>query len=147
MLLLIIFFRAVISLHPLSLCGLLILLALLMGLILNLTLSKWLGYSLMLIFLGGMIVIFLYIRTLSLAKKNPHFNTSAKFTSIVVGASLGAVGWTPVFEEVNFSFRISHLFHQTSNPNLLFLVNFLLVTLFTVVKLAEKNKGVLAKKW
>nr|WBV74581.1 NADH dehydrogenase subunit 6 [Timomenus komarovi] len=147
-----------VAVHPLTM-GLTLMLqtfsiALFVGLI---TQTFWLGYVLFLVFLGGMLVLFLY--TTSLAS-NEIFTPSMKFMGMTFSVSIG--GWIiliakgdlhyytqpnpspPSASSFYFTPYVWDLQYLYSSPTLtvtLFLAWYLLVTLLVVAKIIDVNAG------
>ncbi len=109
------------------------------------SLSIWIGYSIFLVFLGGIIVIFLYARTLSFSVKlvwNFNFN-------ILLGRVLTLFIVFMKSKYAYFYFRdfFCYFYIMPYFKVLLFLMVYLLVVLFLVVKIIESFKGALVKFW
>lgn len=141
-------FRARISLfafqssNPLMLCLLLIVLALLVGATTGVIFIKWITYSLVLIFLGGIIIIFIYITRLAGSEKFVINPSTAPLITLLALSSYALLIHPTQNKKENF---ISHLFMRTPSYVLWTLVVFLLATLLIVVKIAESFKGALIK--
>jgi hypothetical protein len=128
--------------HPLVLCLLLISYSILTILIAGLLTSKWISYAIVLIFLGGIIIIFIYVTTL--AGRDKFFIQPNIYSYLILARIL----FIPWFVEFSRSRKkevyIVHIY-QSSSPALWIAIIFLLTTLFVVVKLAESFKGALIK--
>ncbi len=107
--------------------------------------SKWIGISLILIFVGGIIISFIYVSSLSSNNKlfiQPFFNwaltglvlIAIALTRLVVSQSPARPSQAYLYETWNFFL-------------LLFLICFLLIALVISVKITESFKGSLVKKF
>ena len=146
------FFLSLIVINPLILCIILVILSSTLGLILQHLFSVWMFNALMLIFLGGIIVLFLYISILS---NNEKMQIPARVRSI--GLIFLLVLFT--FNTQNFFNRSTYssgtrseagtdtslIYHALMSPHILFLIGVLIVALFCVVKMTEGFKGSLIK--
>jgi len=143
--------------NPLILCLYLVFIAVILRLIIFSEISVWLFNSLVLIFLGGIIILFLYLSTLS---NNLKFYFSLfsfrGFRITLVGLmailTVGLTGLGPKLELLGYFpsrtegfSNFSVLFFNIKTPHLAFIITLLLLTLFTVVKLTESFKGSLVK--
>lgn len=127
------------SLNPIFLCLTLISLSLIAGRILALTSTKWLLIAVMLIFLGGMIVMFIYVTALRQSHK--FFFSAPRVSSISTFILLLRVFfYLPTSSSAPD--RMQELYHH-SFFNLTIIIVFLLWTLFLCVKLVENFKGAL----
>ena len=138
---------------PFFLSLLLVILSFSVGRILGLGVSKWLTYSLILIFLGGIIVVFLYVRMLTLDTK-----FQLKINSNLMHARFGTLGLL-FFLLLIFSEEVPHLPHHSAatsvsliyatmlSPLIVFLISYLLRALFLIVEICQRYKGSLQKKW
>ena len=132
---------------PLFLCFSIIVFARGARLILGIFLNIWMCYSIVLIFLGGIIVIFLYVRTLSLSNKivSPTINWIA---IVMLGSVLlwrfFSSNIATTFVQLNF---ITQVYQPLRFTIVLFLVFYLLSALFIVVKITQSFKGALLKIW
>merc|ERR1711893_61306 len=129
--------------HPLSAALLLVIATLGGGIRLNRYLRIWFFFALMLIFLGGIIVIFLYITTLS---RNDKIKSSLflEFATTFFGVIIVRINLRLVSRDKMFT--LSGLYEESSGLMLLFLTFYLLITLLVVVKLRERFKGTLRTK-
>lgn len=128
--------------HPITLCILLILLASTIGMISGLVFTKWVSYVIALLFLGGMMIIFLYVTSLA---NNEKLLLNLNYTGVYLGTLV-----VTVFSFFLITFNrvenlITHIFYSLFTPLLWFLIFFLLITLFVVVKITESFKGALIK--
>jgi NADH-ubiquinone oxidoreductase chain 6 len=131
--------------HPLVLCLLLILLASSVSAARGLVGIKWIIYAILLIFLGGIIVVFIYVTILA---GNEKFTTiiSYKLLFSLLGLSIcGIVFNCPLNTQTKKELFMSHIYFSSSTFVLWFLIIFLLATLLIVVKQSENFKGALVK--
>jgi len=119
----------------------LIILALVTSFSLWLSLSKWPALALSLIFVGGIIIIFLYISSLranlKVANISRHYQ---KFFLLRFLFFTGSIFLTPTFGLNIFYSWQNHLL-------LLFLILYLLLTLLMVSKFRQSFKGPLTEKF
>jgi len=139
------------------LCVALIFLSVALRVILHQSLSLWVFNALVLIFLGGMIVLFLYIRTLSnndklvaRSKTFTFFYLAALFLIFLIitgnsGFWLNPKQGPPHNTAQTSIADLSSLYDFMSLPHLAFMISLLLATLFCTVKLTEGFKGSLTK--
>ena len=139
------------------LCVALIFLSVALRVILHQSLSLWVFNALVLIFLGGMIVLFLYIRTLSnndklvaRSKTFIFFYLAALFLIFLIitgnsGFWLNPKQGPPHNTAQTSIADLSSLYDFMSLPHLAFMISLLLATLFCTVKLTEGFKGSLTK--
>merc|ERR1712241_129890 len=119
-----------------------------LGLILQHLFSVWMFNALMLIFLGGIMVLFLYISILS---NNEKMQIPARVRSI--GLILFTFNTQNFFNRSTYSSGTrseagtdtSLIYHGLMSPHILFLIGALIVALFCVVKMTEGFKGSLIK--
>nr|QXG19027.1 NADH dehydrogenase subunit 6 [Drosophila affinis]QXG19040.1 NADH dehydrogenase subunit 6 [Drosophila algonquin] len=124
------------------------------------TKSFWYSYILFLIFLGGMLVLFIYVTSLA---SNEMFNLSIKLTlfsslilfilfilSILIDKS--SISFFLMNNEMNSIFNLNSYFSENSlslnklynfptNLITILLMNYLLITLIVVVKITKLFKG------
>lgn len=100
------------------------------------------GIALTLVFVGGIIVVFLYVRSLSFNIKIRAGRTGLR-GAVVVGLLALTVrsGWAPT------SFRPGALYRGPSSQLMTWLIVYLLVVLVMVSKLVESFKGALVEKF
>lgn len=133
------FLSVIISTTPLSLSLSLILLTSSVALLLGFQVSKWLRLALLIIFIGGIIVIFLYISSLS-----PNTKVQFSWPSLWALAPIAALLFPPLITSTSLS-PIFWLFQPSSRGLLLFIVFYLILILFLVVKITDKMKGAIAQ--
>lgn len=135
---------------PLIMCLLLILISATIRGAYAIVLSKWLCYSVILIFLGGIIVVFLYVRTMSLRIKislpSGKPEALALATLIMRGSTLFVRAFTDL-AFLNFENVTRQAFGLSNLSVVILLVCFLLAALFGVVRLAQGFKGAILKSW
>lgn len=129
------------AINPVRLCILLIFIALLLGSIFWACGSKWIGIRLILVFVGGIIVAFLYVSSLAFNQKialNYPKHPLLFFLVLLLWnkTSLSFLSFSPAF---SFTTRFS--------PLLVSLIIYLLIALFLVVKISESFKGALTQKF
>ena len=125
------------SFHPLMLCLGLISLTLAVRPLIGLIIRKWIAYTIILIFLGGIIVLFIYVSTLASNEKLVFFyGNSPYFAFLMLGLFFLPLNDTNVL-------LISHLYLNFSVSLLFFLTLYLLFTLISVIFLSQGFKGAL----
>lgn len=126
--------------HPLIIAGVIILLRGVVGLWLGQSLHTWVLLSLLLIFLGGIIVIFIYLTTLARIDKLiiPSFTPSFSLF-ILLGLILLL---NTKIEFKGFSLlSLGSFYSYLSNTSLYLATCYLLLGLLAIVKLSENYKG------
>lgn len=119
----------------------LILIALITRAFLWVYVSKWPALALRLIFVGGMMIIFLYIRSLSANFKTlKSFNYNWK--SLVLFIFVINRFWIPIN-----SFKVENIYSWNNHLVFTFLILYLLLTLILVRKLSQSFKGPLIEKF
>nr|YP_009643726.1 NADH dehydrogenase subunit 6 [Labriocimbex sinicus]AYC21411.1 NADH dehydrogenase subunit 6 [Labriocimbex sinicus] len=121
--------------------------------------NSWFSYILFLIMLGGMLILFIYITSLTSNLKF-KFNKKLIFINIILLMSLiyfifnNNMNWHLDFLnmsnldlEMNFTTKhyLKKMFFTPNYKILLMMINYLLLTLFIVVKIININKGPLRK--
>lgn len=132
------------SVHPLPLCLILILLAVRVGGLSGLVFSKWIFYAVVLIFLGGIIVVFIYVTTLA-GNEKFHINFTWNSCTLFLLSSVLVYIYAPKLTQLKKEIFIGHIYFSSTTFVLWFLLIFLLSTLIIVIKLAENFKGTLIK--
>lgn len=143
-------FLTVIINHPVSLTGIIIIHSLFISLILwNLNKTRWFSLILFLIFLGGLIVLFIYIVRLARNEKFKISKHFLKYLIIFIIISL-LLNYTPLIKnkinyEINFNFNhkeIIILFYNHRSFIIIFLLIFyLLICLIIIVSLISIIEG------
>merc|ERR1739848_853799 len=112
--------------------------------------SSWFFYLIVLVFLGGVIILIIYISTLSANEKFRDFRLNV--TELRAAAAISSLTLfgikikyrSPVINMRNIAIGISY---ESSNFSLLvFLILYLLITLVCVVKLVKFESGPLIKR-
>nr|YP_010170665.1 NADH dehydrogenase subunit 6 [Allantus togatus]QRZ60647.1 NADH dehydrogenase subunit 6 [Allantus togatus] len=122
----------------------------------------WYSYIIFLIMLGGMLILFIYVSSLSSNQKF-YFNKKIIFISIFMMMilmlmimnskyfnhnNLDLMNFSTMEIENNFLLKMSlnKLYNKPTNQIMILLINYLLLTLFIVVKITNINLGPLRKK-
>lgn len=126
---------------PLPLCLLLVGLSGVIALIRGLSVSKWIFCSIFLIFLGGMIVIFLYVCSISINEKLT-WSTRPYLYLIPIIAFFGI---NVLSEKSNQG--LWEVYSYSWSPLIIFFIFYLLVALVLAVKFSQSFKGALVKNW
>ena len=134
--------------HPIFFRVMLIIRSVVVGLIcikINLT---WFFYLLVLVFLGGVIVLIIYINTLAMNEKFFFYKVEFKSVYMILFLiALQLVFYKNSFLKINFSNCIPRALYGSANSLLLvFLILYLLLTLICVVKLVKFEFGPLIKR-
>nr|ADW41426.1 NADH dehydrogenase subunit 6 [Drosophila ezoana] len=147
--------------HPLAMGLTLLIQTILISLITGLmTKTFWFSYILFLIFLGGMLVLFIYVTSLA---SNEMFNLSMKLTLISIMLFLMLLILTFIVDKnlVSFfllnnemetissnysyfmenSLSLNKLYNFPTNLVTILLMNYLLITLIVIVKITKMFKG------
>nr|UYK52141.1 NADH dehydrogenase subunit 6 [Asicimbex sp. CSCS-Hym-MC0132] len=122
-----------------------------------LTMTFWYSYILFMIMLGGMLILFIYITSLT---SNLKFKFNKKFFIIMLlilsmiyllnlnfKFNIYNLNFMNLEMETNYYFKLSlkKMFYLPNYKILLIMINYLLLTLFIVVKIININKGPLRK--
>lgn len=118
--------------------------AFLQGLLAWVTVSKWLRLAIILLFVGGMIVVFLYVTSLS---ANLKFRISRNKSVLILFLLLIRITYSINTPNSQIIFDPESLFFLNNRSMLISLILFLLTLLFVVVKVCESFKGALAQKF
>nr|YP_002327412.1 NADH dehydrogenase subunit 6 [Drosophila littoralis]ACJ43983.1 NADH dehydrogenase subunit 6 [Drosophila littoralis] len=147
--------------HPLAMGLTLLIQTILISLITGLmTKTFWFSYILFLIFLGGMLVLFIYVTSLT---SNEMFNLSIKLTLISMSLFLMLLILTFIMDKPSTSFfllnnememissnysyftenslSLNKLYNFPTNLITILLMNYLLITLIVIVKITKMFKG------
>lgn len=111
------------------------------------TSSSIISYILFLIFLGALIILFIYV--CRLARNEPIFFNSPSYPAIVVIALAVFTLWLVNYQEINqlpTHWNLSYLYFRLSTENFLYTLAFLLITLFVCVSLCINKEGALRTK-
>nr|YP_010610612.1 NADH dehydrogenase subunit 6 [Thereuopoda clunifera]WAP91276.1 NADH dehydrogenase subunit 6 [Thereuopoda clunifera] len=135
--------------HPLSILAVIIVQTMILAILASImNVSYWFSYILFLIFLGGMLVLFIYVASLA---SNEIFLKTSLFTILKVFS-------LPFLVSMIFLYNSKNLNVFSITPNIdvnmiinkfyihnflltLLLIIYLLITLFAVVKITKFNKG------
>jgi len=129
--------------HPISLGLVLIFYSLLIGRASIVFSIPWFFYLLVLVFLGGVIVLIIYIRTLAANEKFrlPKFSNPLRFL-VLTGIMLVLPNISRLRFKSRQSINIVINLYEYSNGRLsIFLILYLLITIVCVVKLVKFEKG------
>ena len=128
--------------RPVSISILLVLIRLQVAVLSGIINSSWLFLVIALIFLGGIIVIFLYLSTLSISEKlvTPKLNFLICFLLISILVIIAP------WQTLNFNLRTTML-KPISLRVIFILVLYLTSALLLAVKFAQSFKGAITKKW
>lgn len=129
---------------PFILALLLVALSIAQGIICFGLLSKWIGLRLIIIFIGGIIVLFLYTTSLS---SNNKFLRPVSVPQL--GGLIAAVGiflWPIAAPKSGLSSTPLLIFRSSSSRMVGFLIFYLLLILFIATKISESFKGSLVEK-
>merc|ERR1712203_772022 len=105
--------------------------------------APWFFYLLVLVFLGGVIILIIYIRTFA---ANEPFRAPTSFRVlilifIIIGASFTIINYN-YRNKTSFNINIVINLYEYSNGSLsIFLITYLLITMICVVKLVKFEKG------
>lgn len=113
------------------------------GPILGVAYTRWAIYALILIFLGGMIVVFIYATSLANNEKF-FFKFPMSTAPLLICCALG-IPSILTLTLPSTPLNLSTLFHFSSIPVIWVLIVYLLLILFVSVKVTERFKGALIK--
>lgn len=130
--------------HPISLGVVLIFYSLLVGRIRMFFSFPWFFYLLVLVFLGGVIVLVIYIRTLSANEKFAHSYHNHSLFYFFTAYTLRIL----LFFEFSYALKsgnilsyVRHVYSYSNSVLTIFLMRYLLLTMVRVVKLVKFEKG------
>nr|AOT84772.1 NADH dehydrogenase subunit 6 [Platerodrilus sp. MNCN/DNA:86739] len=133
--------------HPLSMGLMLIMQTILISMMMGMMSMKfWYSYIIFIIMIGGMMVLFLYMTSISSNKK---FNFSWKMTisTVVFLMLLIFINISmPHTANINFLMPMSKFFNLYSMGMMIMLMSYFLITLIAVVKITKTNFGPLRQK-
>ena len=130
------FVTCLFTLNPTFLVIWLITLRILIGGAFLVLLNSWIRYAVILLFTGGVIVLFSYILSLIISSKIRFFS----FTKFVLFFWLTTLLFSSI-ELLNNRLFITNLFFKSRNFILLVLALYLLLVLLRIVNLARSNRG------
>ena len=136
--------------HPISISISLIFIAILARIISFSISSSWFFYLIILVFLGGVIILIIYIRTLAANEKFSLLNIKSRrviFFVILRLLFIFLIKYKNIFNFVRLNNTAVGILYESSNFSLLlFLIMYLLLTLVCVVKLVKFESGPLIKR-
>ena len=134
--------------HPIFFSLILIIRSIIIGLICIKFNLSWFFYLLVLVFLGGVIVLIIYINTLAINEKFFFYKFKFKLIYIfILVIPLQLLFYKRGFIKINYSNYLSiNLYRSINSVLLVFLILYLLLTLICVVKLVKFEFGPLIKR-
>ena len=129
--------------HPISLGIVLIFYSLLIGVTTIIFSAPWFFYLLVLVFLGGVIILIIYISTLAANEKfmRPKFPSPVLFIVVMVIIRFMLTNYN-YSNKSSYNIRILINLYEYSNRSLsIFLIVYLLITIVCVVKLVKFERG------
>ena len=129
---------------PLHLGSITLLLAILSALLLSASFPSWFGYILVLIYIGGILIIFIYFIVIT---PNQYINTrplkSTLFSLLILTILINSYSFLPfnIFSVSSFQKLIPAFFFPSQGPLLLIVITILFISLIIVVKISTPNKG------
>merc|ERR1719266_8345 len=130
--------------HPISLGLVLIFYSLLIGVARIMIRAPWFFFLLVLVFLGGVIILIIYIRTLAANEKFIILETSNLFLVIIRGLVIRLILPSTYNYLMKSSPNINivlNLYEYANSRLSMFLILYLLITIVCVVKLVKFEKG------
>jgi len=129
--------------HPISLGIVLIFYSLIIGIISIIFSTPWFFYLLVLVFLGGVIILIIYISTLAANEKFiiPKFNRYLIFILIFFMPRFFINCYNYTIKSSFNSRIVINLYEYLNRSTLLFLIFYLLITIICVVKLVKFERG------
>ena len=134
--------------HPVFFSLILIISSIIVGIIsIKLNLS-WFFYLLVLVFLGGVIILIIYINTLAINEKFFFYKMKNKiFYVLIFALTLNFIFYKNFTLKINLSnFMSIRLYNSMNILMIIFLILYLLLTLICVVKLVKFEYGPLIKR-
>jgi len=134
--------------HPIFFRVILIIRSIMIGIICMKINLSWFFYLLVLVFLGGVIVLIIYINTLAINEKFFFYKIKFKYLYLFIFIFLMQIlFYKRSFIKANYSNFISiSLYDSINSISLVFLILYLLLTLICVVKLVKFEYGPLIKR-
>jgi len=134
--------------HPIFFSIILIIRSIVIGIICMKINLSWFFYLLVLVFLGGVIVLIIYINTLAINEKFFFYKIKFKYMYVFIFLFLTQlIIFKNIFVKTNYSNIISiSLYDSINSLSLVFLILYLLLTLICVVKLVKFEYGPLIKR-
>ena len=129
--------------HPISLGIVLIFYSLIIGIMSIIFSTPWFFYLLVLVFLGGVIILIIYISTLAANEKFiiPKFNRYLIFILIFFMPRFFINCYNYTIKSSFNSRIVINLYEYLNRSTLLFLIFYLLITIICVVKLVKFERG------
>lgn len=129
--------------HPISLGIVLIFYSLIIGIISIIFSTPWFFYLLVLVFLGGVIILIIYMSTLAANEKFiiPKFNRYLIFILIFFMSRFFINCYNYTIKSSFNSRIVINLYEYLNRSTLLFLIFYLLITIICVVKLVKFERG------
>lgn len=130
------FITCLFTVNPTFLIIWLIILSILIRGMFLMILNSWIRYAVILLFTGGIIVLFRYILSLIMSSKIRFFSSTKTiliswfFFAVFKSTELNSNYWT-----------LSNLFFQSRNLLLMILAIYLLIVLLSIVNIARSNSG------
>merc|ERR1712133_139412 len=126
--------------HPISLGIIIIIMALNIGLWAFYIVYSWFIYLLVLVFLGGVIVLIIYMSTLSNEKFSPNniYIGTLLFCTPILFSNSNLLVSVNIRDNINI---ITHMYESKNVSILSYLMIYLLITLVCVVKLVKFEEG------
>lgn len=128
------------SSHPLVLALIIMAITILVGAVASSIVSFWVLLALLLVFLGGIMVIFSYITTL--ARNDKMFITPIN-PLLVFALGLGGVYFLLTKDTPINYFHLGLIYSSTRGNLIIFLTAYLLLSLLAIVKITQFHKGAL----
>lgn len=130
--------------NPISLAILLLIISLSTGIILSLTKSTWFIYFLCLVFLGGVIVVVMFIVSICSVNK---FEYKKNFNKLVILFTLFLYLIERELEERSINMVILNSFYQNSSLYLyIILIRLLILCIVRVISICKVEKGPISKR-
>nr|YP_007026110.1 NADH dehydrogenase subunit 6 [Calanus hyperboreus]AFU88799.1 NADH dehydrogenase subunit 6 [Calanus hyperboreus] len=137
------------STHPISLGLFLIILSLFSGMMVMKMNISWFFYLLVLVFLGGVMVLIIYMSTLA-ANEKFSFKMSGLVNTIMLalsGSLLFVMGMKSITGKMSMGVMVAGSMYECVNmSSLVFLMFYLFLTMVCVVKLVKFESGPLIKR-
>lgn len=129
--------------HPILITALVIILSLTTRLMASQLTHFWILLALILIFLGGVIILFVYITTLANNEKLVLPSTSKSRLLLAAPLRIIRITWLSNNSALTLLPTLGAYFNPVSGRNLILLTAYLLLALSRVVKLRQSNRGAL----
>ena len=134
--------------HPLSLAYSLLATSIIRGLMIFKLRLSWLFYTLILVFLGGVMVIIIYITSLAANEKIIYYNKFSNLIIMFLGGSLFITLEPLSCLKVSSRFKVVGLLYEKAGGGVLILAACaLLICIFSVIKLIKFERGPLVKAY